>query len=60
MARYDTSFDETWDVAVPTDTGFPYTFPFAFDRNDVRYITDDNETWNTAIGKSGRYGTSPD
>ena len=60
MARFDAIFDETWDVDVSKNKGFPYTFPLVFDRENNRYVTDSNETWDTSIAKSGRYGTSSD
>ena len=40
MSRYDATFDETWDIDVSKNKGFPYTFPFVFDREENRYITD--------------------
>jgi hypothetical protein len=60
MGRFDTSFDETWDVEPSKNKGFPYMFKFSFDREDNRFITDSNETWGSNISKSGRYGVSPD
>jgi len=60
MARFDETFDETWDIDPSRNHGFPYAFKFSFDRDNNRFVTDDNETWDSAISKSGRYGVSPD
>ena len=56
MSRYDTTFDETWIIDVSKNLGFPYTFPFVFDRTENREITPGTETWSTDVSKSGRYG----
>ena len=37
MGRYDESFDETWVADAPKNKGFPYTFPFVFDRDEDRF-----------------------
>ncbi len=60
MSRYDVTFDETWDIDVSHNKGFPYILPFQFDREETRAITQPTETWNTDISKSGRYGVSSD
>ncbi len=56
MSRYDASFDESWDIDVSKDKGFPYTFPFQFDRTETREITPGTETWTSDVAKTGRYG----
>lgn len=59
MGRYDTSPTETWDVDVSKNKGFPYTFKFAFDRENNRNITKPSEAWDTDVAKTGRYGVKP-
>jgi hypothetical protein len=60
MARFNESFDETWDIDVSKNKGFSYDFKFMFDRENNRFITDSNETWNQDISKTGRFGVSSD
>lgn len=43
MARYDEATEETWDDDVPKNKGFPYEFPFYFDREDERYVNPPGE-----------------
>ena len=57
MPRYDATFDETWDIDVTHNEGFPYLFPFQFDREEARAITRPTETWDIDISKTGRYGS---
>uniref|UniRef100_A0A6M3LBD7 Uncharacterized protein n=1 Tax=viral metagenome TaxID=1070528 RepID=A0A6M3LBD7_9ZZZZ len=57
MSRYGSTFDETWDINVTHNEGFPYDFPFQFDREEARAITQPTETWDTDIPKTGRYGS---
>lgn len=63
MARFDTSFDETWDDdcagSKGQPVGFPYTFPFFFDR-DARFSDDLDESWGATMSKTGRYGVNSD
>ena len=60
MSRYDSTFDEIWDIDVTHNKGFPYEFPFQFDREESRAITQPSETWDANIAKTGRYGVSSD
>ena len=60
MSRYDATFDESWVIDVTHNEGFPYTFPFQFDRDESRAIIQPAETWDTDIVKTGRYGVSSD
>ena len=60
MSRYDSTFDETWDIDVTHNEGFSYTFPFQFDREEDRAIIQPTETWATDISKMGRYGVNSD
>jgi len=60
VSRYDSTFDETWDIDVTHNEGFPYEFEFMFDRDEKREITQPTETWDSDISKTGRYGVSSD
>ena len=60
MSRYDSTFDETWDLPVTLNKGFPYEFAFMFDRTESRAINQPTETWDSSIDKTGRYGVSSD
>ena len=52
--------DETGATVNVGAVFFPYTFPFFFSRPDeVRYGDDQDETFTTAVAKTGRYGVSP-
>ena len=59
MGRYDTRPTETWDAPVAKNKGFPYEFPFYFDRDNIRTSKEPTEDWDTPIAKTGRYGTNP-
>ncbi len=58
MSRYASSPAETWDADVPKNEGFPYEFPFIFDRETNRNVVNPIETWGTEIDKTERYGVT--
>ena len=56
MSRYDTPGGETWDVDTARNKGFPYTFPFIFDRIGDRNTIEHDETWGASVSEEKRYG----
>ena len=61
MTRYSTSPDDDWVASTAGSheqlVGFPYTFPFYFDRADDKNAVSPTEDWGTDVGVVGRYGT---